>query len=402
MNVFSLSWQYTRSRPVAVALNVWLVGLGVAVLVLMLAMQHRLVDGLTRDVAGVDVVVGARGSPLQLLMAGLYHVDAPPGNVALSDLQPVVNHEAVGEWLPLSLGDSLQGHRIVGTTPAWLAWNAATLAQGRVWAAPMEAVLGHAVAQATGLSVGDRFVGTHGLGGGGHAHADQPYTVVGVLAPTARVADRLVLTATESVWWVHESELALDDADRAALQDAREVTLALIRYRSPLSAVSFPRWVQTHTPLQAAAPALELTRLLSALGVGLGALQALGGVMLSSAGLGVWVVMVQAVRERRADLALLRMLGAPPARLLALLVAEATWLASLGVVAGLLVAHAVWRWLPLGLPQEAGGWLSGWPEPAVWWPVPLAVFALAVLAAAWAARAVYRLDVAGQLQADGP
>jgi putative ABC transport system permease protein len=245
-------------------------------------------------------------------------------------------------------------------------------------------------------------VGSHGLGGGGHVHDDQPYTVVGILAPTARAVDRLALTATESVWQVHEAELAQDDEDRAALQEAREITLALIRYQSPLAAVSFPRWVQTHTPLQAAAPALELARLLSLVGMGVVALQALGGVLVLSAGLGVFAVMWQAVRERRSDLALLRMLGAPPTRLLALLLTEAGTRALLGALAGLVLAHAVWGLLALALPPEAAGLLAGWPDPAVWWPVPVAVWALALVAAALAARGVYRLDVAGQLQANGP
>ncbi len=402
MNVVSLSWRYMRAQPVTVALSLWLVALGVAALVLLLAVHQRLADTLTRDAAGVDLVVGARGSPLQLLLAGLYHVDVPPGNVALADLQPVVGHAAVKEWVPLSLGDSVRGHRIVGTTPLFLGWTGATLAQGRVWSAPMEVVLGHATAAATGLGVGDRFVGSHGLGGGGHVHDDQPYTVVGILAPTARAVDRLALTATESVWQVHEAELAQDDEDRAALQEAREITLALIRYQSPLAAVSFPRWVQTHTPLQAAAPALELARLLSLVGMGVVALQALGGVLVLSAGLGVFAVMWQAVRERRADLALLRMLGAPPTRLLALLLTEAGTRALLGALAGLVLAHAVWGLLALALPPEAAGLLAGWPDPAVWWPVPVAVWALALVAAALAARGVYRLDVAGQLQATGP
>jgi hypothetical protein len=113
-----------------------------------------------------------------------------------------------------------------------------------------------------GLQVGDTFAGLHGLGAGGHSHGNTPYTVVGVLQGNGSVLDRLVLTATESVWAVHETDMAVDDDDRAALEAEREITLALIRYNTPLAAVTFPRFVNTTTEMQAAAPAYELSRLL--------------------------------------------------------------------------------------------------------------------------------------------
>src|SRR5690606_27730359 len=118
-------------------------------------------------------------------------------------------------------------------------------------------------------------------------------------------------------------------------------TAALVRYRSPLAAVSFPRWVNTHTPMQAAAPAIEVTRLLRLLGLGGEVLTGLGAVVLGAAGLSVFVGLWNAVRERRADLALLRMLGAPPSRVAALVLCEALWLAALATVLGLLLGHGL-------------------------------------------------------------
>lgn len=124
----------------------------------------------------------------------------------------------------------------------------------------MEAVLGATVARAMASAaqdaapgqgdalLGRRFVGSHGLAGGGHAHGDHPYTVAGVLAPCGCVLDRLVLTATESVWKVHESAQADDPDDLEALRQEREVTLALVRYRSPLAAVTLPRYINANTP----------------------------------------------------------------------------------------------------------------------------------------------------------
>jgi putative ABC transport system permease protein len=149
------------------------------------------------------------------------------------------------------------------------------------------------------------------------------------------VLDRLILTDTASVWKVHEDYTAEDAQDRAAMEEEREVTMALVRYRTPLAAVSFPRWVNASTEMQAAAPALEVTRLLHMLGLGTDVLRAFAGLLLLTAGLGVFIALWNAVRERRADLALLRMLGAAPAKMAALLVTEALWLGLLASVLGL-------------------------------------------------------------------
>jgi len=111
------------------------------------------------------------------------------------------------------------------------------------------------VARKLGLQLGQRFVGSHGLGAGGHAHGDSAYQVVGVLAATGGVLDRLILTDTASVWKAHEDYSAADDEDRKVMEEEREVTMALVRYKSPLAALSFPRWVNTSTEMQAAAPA---------------------------------------------------------------------------------------------------------------------------------------------------
>ncbi|GKT25931.1 hypothetical protein AVHM3334_19525 [Acidovorax sp. SUPP3334] len=292
----------------------------------MLLVSRQIDDAFERDVQGIDLVVGAKGSPLQLILAGVFHIDVPPGNIALADFEALARQPLVAEAIPLSLGDSFAGYRIVGTTPQYPAHYGAALAQGRLWQQPMEAVLGAAVARAMASAsqdaapgqgdalLGRRFVGSHGLAGGGHAHGAHPYTVAGVLAPCGCVLDRLVLTATESVWKVHESAQADDPDDLEALRQEREVTLALVRYRSPLAAVTLPRTINANTPMQAAAPAVEVTRLLRLLGVGADVLQAFGAVLLGVAALSVFIALWNAVRERRADLAMLRMLGTSRAR----------------------------------------------------------------------------------------
>lgn len=400
MQIIALSFRYLWSRPLVALLNLLLLSLGLTSVTLVLLVGTQIDRAFERDLAGIDVVVGAKGSPLQLILAGVFHIDVPTGNIALAEVQALQQNPQVAQLIPLSLGDSFRGFRVVGTTTDYIAHYKAPLAQGTLWAAPMQAVLGAQVAQraagegARPLQPGDRFVGSHGLGGSGHAHGDQPFTVSGVLQPCGCVLDRLVLTALESVWQVHEDATALDAQDRAALAAEREVTVALIRYKSPLAAVSFPRFVNTSTNLQAAAPAVEVTRLLRLVGVGAEVLRGFGAVLLLTAALSVFIGLWHAVRERRADLAMLRLLGASPARLAGLLLCEALWLAVLASVLGLLGGHLLTALLGSVLQAQNALPLSGAVllVSEAW--IVLAAVLLAGLAALVPAVQAYRVDVA--------
>ena len=398
MSLWRLAWQLLWSRPLVAGLNAAMLALGLAAMSLVSLTAEQVDHAVQRDLAGIDLVVGAKGSPLQLILAGVFHLDAPTGNMPLTTLATLQQHPLVAGVVPLSLGDSLQGYRIVGSTPDYLSLYQARLSDGRIWQQPLEAVLGAEVAQNLGLKTGQTFAGAHGLGEGGEAHGDTPYTVVGQLARCHCVLDRLVLTDLASVWAVHEAHTALDDEDRAALAAEREITLALVRYRTPLAAVTLPRWVNAMDGLQAASPALESARLLRMLGVGTEVLRAFGLLLLVVAGCSVFISLYHAVREREPDLAMLRMLGAPPSRVAGLVAAEALWLAALGALAGLALGHGLTEVLGLILQQQRSLAITGW-----WWSASsLSLVALAGVlalgAAALPAWRAARLDVTRLLQ----
>jgi len=400
MNVFSLSWRYLWARPLATTLNLVLLSLGLASMAFVIIVQDQAGRAFERDLAGIDVVVGAKGSPMQLILSGVFHIDVPPGNIPLAEAERLAQHPQVAQLIPLSLGDNLQGYRIVGTTHAYVAHYGAKVEQGALWEAPMQAVLGAQVAAHTGLKLGQAFEGAHGLGTGGAVHDDTPYVVTGLLAPCGCVLDRLILTATESVWQVHDDMHAGDgmsEAEKAELAEVlaaeREITLALLSYRTPLAAASFPRFVNQSTSMQAAAPAMEITRLLHMVGAGAQALRALAVVLLAVAGLSVFVALWNAVRERRDDLAMLRMLGAPPQRVALLLLLEALWLAAMASVLGLLAAHGlaalIGQWLVDSQSLSISGWQ--WVSAEGW--VPMLALGVAVVAACLPVASVYRIDV---------
>jgi putative ABC transport system permease protein len=339
---------------------------------------------------------------MQLILAGVFHIDVPSGNIPLAEVQNLQKDARVEALIPLSLGDSFRGFRIVGTTADYVMHYEAKLATGSMFKAPLEAVIGADVVANTGLAAGNSFIGSHGLGTEGHPHGSTPYQVTGVLASCSCVLDRLILTATESVWRVHEKAIEgdtpLDAEDKKAIEDDREVTMALIRYKSPLAAVSFPRFVNTTTNMQAAAPAIEITRLLRMVGVGTDVLRGFGAVLLLTAGLSVFIALWNAVRERRADLAMLRMLGASPQKVAGLLVCEALWLALLASILGLFLGHLLTGAVGYLLQAEKSLPVTGFIWLGQEWAIPITAAVVAVLAALIPAIAAYRVDVQSLLK----
>ncbi|MFO1317232.1 MAG: FtsX-like permease family protein [Burkholderiales bacterium] len=396
MTLLRLALAYARRRPLSTLLVVILLAVGVATVTLTLLLSRELADRLTRDAAGIDLVVGAKGSPLQLVLAGVYHVDVPPGNIPLAAVAQLRANPLVAEVIPLALGDSFRGFRIVGTEPAFPAHYGATLRDGRLWQAPLEAVVGSAVAAATGVAVGDAFAGSHGLAEGGGEHANARYRVTGVLAPTGTVLDRLVLTAVDSVWAVHEHHAEEAHVGKD-LEPEREVTLVLVRYASPLAAATLPRAIDRNTEMVAASPAWETARLMTVFGAGFDLIRAFALLLVAASGFMLFVALAQALEDRRYDLAILRALGASRRKVASVLLIESIVLTLAGTVAGIAVAHAVALAIGMVVPDAA-------PLSAAalrWLPEEWAVVALAlgagILAALWPAWRAMRVDVAATL-----
>jgi putative ABC transport system permease protein len=386
---FSIAAAYLREKKLATALNVLLLGLGVGTIIALVLLLAQAEDRMERDSAGIDLVIGAKGSPMQLILSSVFQVDIPTGNILAADAAPIISSPMVKRAVPLALGDSYKGFRIVGTSKDYLHLYQGKVAGGRLWEKPLEAVLGADAAHATGLGVGAKFVGTHGLAeGGGSEHGDHPYIVVGVLASSGTVMDRLILTDLASVWELHDHTAPpamasapstpakqntakdvkhqhgdkpgnkhdhahdakptpagkVDDHEHGE-DEKREVTAYLIQYATPLAAVSFPRTVNASSAMQAASPALESARLFQLVGVGVTALKGFAVVMMVCAGLGIFIGLMNALDERRADLALLRVLGASPMVVVLSTMLQGAILGILGVILGVTMGHAAAEWI---------------------------------------------------------
>jgi putative ABC transport system permease protein len=384
-----LAWAYLAARPLLTLLHVVLLALGVATIVFLLLFTAQTQERLERDARGIDLVVGAKGSPLQLILSSVYHVDIPTGNIPLKDAQALARHRLVALAVPLALGDSVHGFRIVGTEESFLRLYGAKLARGKLFGEDMEAVLGAEAARRLKLDVGGKFVGAHGLAAGSASqHADHPFQVTGVLAPTGTAIDKLVLTSVESVWEVHAGHGSTGE---------REITAMLIKYNTPVAAMQLPRFVNATTSMQAASPAFEGARLMNLVGAGVETLRIFALVLMASAALSVFIALTSALEERRYDLALLRTLGARPAHLFTLVAAEGMTLVVAGAILGLALGHGAAEALGRLL-EDSGRWPvtgAAWESGEAW--ILLGVLAVGAATCLIPAFLAYRRDPAPML-----
>ena len=405
---FSLAYAYLRERPLATLLNVILLSLGVGTIIALILILTQAEDRMERDVAGVDLVIGAKGSPLQLILSTVFHVDIPTGNIPMAEAQTIISLPQVRRAIPLALGDSYKTFRIIGTEAQYLDLYEAKIASGKIWEKPLEASIGAEVAKLARLKVGDKFAGAHGLSESGEAHADHPYQVVGILARTGTVMDRLVLTSLDSIWLVHEhaegdakaenageAEKA-ERAERAERTESaepkqgKEVTAYLIQYATPLAAASFPRMVNASSSMQAAAPAMETARLFSLIGVGVTTLKVFAAIMMLCAALGIFIGLMNTLNDRQADLALLRVLGATRGMVCLTIVAQGFALGLAGVILGVLLGHIGGEWMGQAIAKTHRIPLTGWIWACEEWLVIGAAIVLSVLAALFPAWRAYR------------
>jgi len=336
MNITLLSWKNILSRPLSSLLSVVLLMLGVAIISLILLINNQLINQFEKNIKAIDMVVGAKGSPLQVILSSVFQIDTPTGNISLAEAEKLKRSRLV-EWaIPLSFGDSYKGYRIVGTDSQYVNLYNAEIDRGELWEMPMEAVLGDAVAEKLQLSIGDKFKSSHGLVGAGVSHEAHDYKVVGVLKYTGSVVDQLILTSNESFWEVHKKEP--DEANEHE-DEEKEITAMLVNFRSPMGMVTLPRKINEGTNMQAALPAFEINKLISLLGIGVDTLNLIGLVIIIVSGVSVFISLYASFLERRYEMALMRTYGASGLQLFWIMILEGLFLSFIGFVAGMALSR---------------------------------------------------------------
>ena len=352
MNFFFMAWQYLKFRWLVSLLTIFGISTGVALVCAVLALRHESEKALSRDAGLYDLVAGGKGSPLQLVLSSVYHLDSPTGNIPYKEYERIRSDPRV-EWAaPVGLGDNYLGYRIIGTEKHFFDLPDREgnlffeLAEGDVFQDRFDVVLGSQVAQASGLEIGDSFFGTHGLieVAGAEVHRDFPYRVSGILAPSGTAQDRAIFGTLKSVWEIHETEDLLHSAIQgsAIMADhkTRETTAILVRLETPGLRLWMADEIREGTDGIAAIPINEIMRFQQGI---LGPVQkillAIAGVVVAVSCLTVLITLHQAAERRRRDLAILRSLGAYRREVATLVFSEGLLLTGGGILLGLLIGH---------------------------------------------------------------
>jgi len=383
--VTGLAIAYLRRRWGQALLSILVGALGIAAVTVALVGYDALPGAAERAWGGTDLVVGPKGSALDLVLCCALHISDPRGLVSEKAAMAAVHHPLVRVAAPIALGDSVDGWRIVGTTPNFLSIYRAHIARGRMWTKPLEAVLGAQTAAAMHLKIGDHFIGVHGLVAGGEQHSHYPYTVVGVLEPTGTVLDRLVLCDIETVRLIHR-KLAAGEAQETGIAESYAnlpdaATAVIAAYRSPVAMMLLPRLINANPELTAASPSLEIARLMSYFRPVTYAAIALGVLLVVIAAAAAAAALMAAMNARTRDLALLRALGAGPLSLAQVAFSEAAIIALAAIFAGFALAAILLAYGAYLLNQQTGLVLQFDIDPALLVEIALCAFAIALAAA---------------------
>ncbi len=477
MNLLRLSWKNLTFKPLSMLLSITLFALGVGLISLLFLLQHQLQDKFEKNLAGVDLVIGAKGSPLQLILSSMYHVDAPTGNIELGAVKPFLNpkHPLIETAIPLSMGDNYRTFRIIGTNSDILDIYEAKIAQGKVWERNFEVTIGSKVARDAGLKLGDTFSSSHGFvedDNLGHEHT--AFKVVGILATSGTVLDQLILTTNQSYWLTHDHGPAPtpaatgeendhdghdhgddahdhgdehdheghdhgDDAhdhgdehdheghdhgDDAHEHDheghdheghdhgvektvpkplleepaEKQITALLVRFKGRnYQALNMQRNINENTEMQAATPAIEINRLYSLMDSGEQALRILAFVIIIVSALSIFISLLSSLRERKYELALMRVMGSSHSKLFMLILVEGLILALLGWALGFLVSHGSMHLFAGQLAEAYGYDFSGWIFLPQEWLVLLGSLALGIVAAILPAMKAGQTDISETL-----
>lgn len=384
MNILQFNFKQIKSRPLSSVLNTILFATGVTIISLVFLLKDSFENQMDKNAGGIDLVVGAKGSPLQLILSGIYHVDYPTGNIDYNESIELSKNPLIKQAIPLALGDNFNGFRIVGTNKAYPTIYNGQIQAGSLWQKDFEATIGSKVASKTGLAIGRQFAGVHGLSAeSDDVHESTPYTVTGIFKETGTVLDQLILTNIESVWKIHdghEHHHEHNEAEKEHEHDAdcdhshegheheegehpKEITTLLIQYQSPMGAITLPRLINKSTNMQAASPVQEINRLYSLLGLGIEALTYISGFIILISALSILISLLNSLKERKYELALIRVMGGSRFRLFSIVILEGISFAIIGYMIGFIVSRLAMLFLSSYTDNNFNYTLQQWVTP---------------------------------------
>ena len=335
MNIFKLSLKNIFNKPLSSTISLALLILGIGIISLLLQLNTLIKDQMDNNLKGIDMVVGAKGSPLQLILSSVYHIDSPTGNISLAEAEKISKNRMVGSSIKLLYGDNFKGYRIVGAEKKFIELYNGKIKKGKNLSKPFEVLVGSKVYSKLKIDIGDDLISSHGLRETGESHDDQSFKVVGLLEPSNSVIDQLIITLPQSVWDVHGNHGHEEEHEH----DDREITAMLIKFKSPMNIIQFPRQINETTNLQAAVPSYEISRLFKLFGFGIETLSYLAYLIIIVSGFSLFINLFNSMRERKYEMALIRTLGASRLQLSTMIIFESIILTISGFILGLLFSR---------------------------------------------------------------
>lgn len=377
--IIRLALKSLRSRIGTATLTILSIALAVMLLLGVERIREASRDSFAAAVSGTDLVVGARSSPVHLLLSAVFRIGNPTGNLSWEGYRAIAGRPEIAWTIPLALGDSHRGFRVVGTSAGYYEHlrfgrdRRLAFAQGGPPVEDDQAVVGAEVAQVLGYRAGDRIVVSHGAGEVSFMpHEQHPFRIAGVLERTGTPADRTVHVTLHGLAAVHESAAEDEDPIAAALRQSADgasdppaITAFLVGLHSRAAALAVQRAVNEYPgePLTAILPAVALQEVWEITGAVERTLFAVSALVVL-VGLGsMLVALLTSLGERRREMAILRSVGASPVQVFALFLGEAALLTLAGIAAGTLALHV--------LLAAGQGWLEsrlglfvvvGWPS----------------------------------------
>ncbi|MFB0908479.1 MAG: ABC transporter permease [Spirosomataceae bacterium] len=399
--LIKIAWKNLIDKKLNSFLCILLMALGIGLISLLVILSKQFEEKFTKNISGIDMVVGAKGSPLQLILSSVYQVDNPTGNIPLNQVNALKRNPLVEEVIPMSMGDNYKGYRIVGTNEKYLEHFKTEFAEGQLFAKDLEVILGAVTAENLGIKIGDDFHSAHGLDSEGETHDHEHFEVVGILEFNNSVVDNLILTSLNSVWAVHGHSSSVDSSSTTNDPTSdKQITSALVKFRSPMGMMTIPRNINENSVMQAALPSIEVNRLFELLGVGVSTLRALALAIMLISGISVFVSLYNSLKERRYEMALMLSMGASRVQLFGMLLLEGLFLGVVGYVIGLLI-RMLGFWSVIKQVAESYHFdisqVSFQPEEG--W-LFLAAIGIGLLAAAIPSLGVYRLNISETLADD--
>lgn len=399
MNSIKLSLKNLLVRPGRLFLTVVMLTVGVALSSLSTFIETGLRQGLEKNIRDIDIVVGAKGSPAQLVFSSVYHLSALGGNINRNEVIALAENRLVDNIVEIFFGDSYRSSRIVGTTYDFLDLYDASIQKGRLWNRTFEVVLGSQAALENDINIGDLIYTTHGTDGLGYTHEEFPLVVVGILKPTQLVVDKLILTDLETMWEVHSNQnYGLEDfSDNKNL----EVTAAFIKLKQKNAKMSVLRTISQQTHLQAAVPADEYIDITKALKIANRVLQNLAALFVILGVISILIFMMSSVKEGMAEIALMRVMGASRNQIFLITILEGFFIGLIVVVFGILIAHLAMGAINPFIVREFGTGISVWSIKETDTVLITSVISMCILATLIPAIIASRTNVSSSLNSNG-